>query len=200
MTAEARLNERFSQGATPSPTMASPTTAVTSADAGSGSLLRRRGRKDDFTGGTYTLWDTIGKERGRRYRRCMQLDVVSTDAAPKAIGPYSQAVSMSAERLVFCSGQIPLDPRTGELVGAGDIRLETHQVLKNIDAVLRASGASLATVVKTTVYLVNLGDFAGMNEVYATYFTGTPPARATIQVAALPRGAQVEIDAVAAVP
>jgi 2-iminobutanoate/2-iminopropanoate deaminase len=128
----------------------------------------------------------------------MVLDIVATEAAPKAIGPYSQAVALPAVRLVFCSGQIPIDPETGEL--AGDIRQQTHRVLKNLDAVLRAAGASLATVVKTTVYLVNLEDFSAMNEVYASYFATSPPARATIQVSALPRSAQVEIDAIAAIP
>jgi len=130
----------------------------------------------------------------------MQLDAIATEAAPKAIGPYSQAVSIPAGRLLFCSGQIPIDPKTGEVVGAGDIRQETRQVMQNLDAVLRAAGASLATVVKTTVYLVSLGDFAAMNETYATYFASNPPARATVQVAALPRGARVEIDAVALIP
>jgi 2-iminobutanoate/2-iminopropanoate deaminase len=100
--------------------------------------------------------------------------------------------------MVFCSGQIPLDPQTGQLVGSGDVRQETHQVMRNLDAVLRAAGASLGAVVKTTIYLVNIADFAAVNEVYATYFQTRPPARATVQVAALPRGAQVEIDAIAA--
>ncbi len=129
----------------------------------------------------------------------MQLDVVATEAAPKAIGPYSQAVSVPSARLVFCSGQIPIDPQTGELAGAGDIRQQTHRVMSNLEAVLRAGGASLATVVKTTVYLVSLDDFTAMNEVYASYFAKNPPARATVEVAALPRGARVEIDAIAAV-
>jgi 2-iminobutanoate/2-iminopropanoate deaminase len=129
----------------------------------------------------------------------MPLEIVATDAAPKAIGPYSQAVIAPAGRLVFCSGQIPIDPQTGQLDGAGDIRLEAHCVMKNLDAVLRAAGASFADVVKTTIYLVDLGNFSSVNEVYATYFSGSTPARATVQVAALPRGAQVEIDAIATV-
>jgi 2-iminobutanoate/2-iminopropanoate deaminase len=129
----------------------------------------------------------------------MPLEIVSTDAAPKAIGPYSQAVVAPAGRLVFCSGQIPLDPQTGELVGAGDIRQETHQVMKNLQAVLKAAGASFADMVKSTIYLVDLKHFSAVNEVYGSYFSGSPPARATIQVAALPRGAQVEIDAIATV-
>jgi len=127
----------------------------------------------------------------------MLLKIVATDAAPKAIGPYSQAVVAPAGRLVFCSGQIAIDPKTGELAGAGDIRQETHRVMKNLEAVLRAAGASFADMVKSTIYLVDLANFSTVNEVYATYFSGSPPARATVQVAALPRGAQVEIDAIA---
>jgi 2-iminobutanoate/2-iminopropanoate deaminase len=127
----------------------------------------------------------------------MPLKIVATDAAPRAIGPYSQAVIAPAGRLVFCSGQIPIDPQTGELAGAGDIRQETHRVMKNLDAVLKAAGVSFADVVKTTIYLVDLKNFSAVNEVYGSYFSGSPPARATIQVAALPRGAQVEIDATA---
>jgi 2-iminobutanoate/2-iminopropanoate deaminase len=130
----------------------------------------------------------------------MPLDMVATPDAPKAIGPYSQAVTVPAGRLVFCSGQIPIDPETGELCGAGDVRQETHRVMQNLEAVLRAAGASLATVVKTTVYLVDLGDFSAMNETYGSYFAKNPPARATVQVAALPRAARVEIDAIALVP
>lgn len=133
----------------------------------------------------------------KRYRRGMPFAVVATEAAPKAIGPYSQAVSVPSGRLIFCSGQIPIDPRTGELAGAGDVRQETHRVMKNLAAVLSAAGSSLAGVVKTTIYLVDLGNFSAVNEVYAGYFSGSPPARATVQVAALPRGAQVEIDAIA---
>ncbi len=127
----------------------------------------------------------------------MPLEIIATEAAPKAIGPYSQAVVASAGRLVFCSGQIPIDPQTGELAGAGDIRLQTHRVMKNLEAVLLAAGASFAAMVKSTIYLVDLANFAVVNEVYATYFASAPPARVTVQVAALPRGAQVEIDAIA---
>lgn len=118
---------------------------------------------------------------------------VSPDA-PAPIGPYAQAVK--GGKLVFLSGQIPLDPKTGELV-SGDIRAETRQVLDNLTAVLRASESSAARVVKTTVYLTNLADFPAVNEVYAEYFGESPPARSTVQVAALPRGARVEIDAIA---
>jgi 2-iminobutanoate/2-iminopropanoate deaminase len=127
----------------------------------------------------------------------MPLEIVTTDTAPKAIGPYSQAIIAPAGRLVFCSGQIALDPQTGELIGAGDIRLETHRTMRNLEALLQAAGSSFADMVKSTIYLVDLRYFSAVNEVYATYFQGSPPARATIQVAALPRGAQVEIDAIA---
>jgi 2-iminobutanoate/2-iminopropanoate deaminase len=127
----------------------------------------------------------------------MPFDIVATPEAPKAIGPYAQAVSVPVGRIVFCSGQIPIDPATGELAGAGDVRHETHRVMHNLEAVLRAARSSFAQVVKTTVYLVDLRNFAAVNEVYGGYFRDRPPARATVQVAALPRGAQVEIDAVA---
>src|SRR5690606_3346958 len=119
---------------------------------------------------------------------------IETDRAPAAIGPYSQAVS--AQGLVFCSGQIALDPATGTL--EGDVREQTIRVLDNLQAVLEAADASFASVVKTTIYLVDLGDFAVVNELYGARFgAGAPPARATVQVAALPRGALVEIDAIA---
>jgi 2-iminobutanoate/2-iminopropanoate deaminase len=124
---------------------------------------------------------------------------ISTENAPKAIGPYAQAVVASAGTLVFCSGQIPLDPKTGEMVGAGDVRAQTERVLENLGAVLAAAGASLATVVKTTIYLADLQDFGNVNEVYARYFGESLPARATVQAAGLPRGALVEIDAIATV-
>lgn len=119
---------------------------------------------------------------------------VQTAEAPPAIGPYSQAVR--AGSYLFVSGQIPLDPATGAIV-AGGVAAETHQVLKNLGAVLRAAGSSYAQVVKTTVYLVDMGDFPVMNEVYATYFPPPAPARATVAVAALPRGARVEIELIA---
>ncbi len=122
---------------------------------------------------------------------------VHSDDAPKAIGPYSQAIK--AGGLLFCSGQIPLDPKTGEMVGASDVRAQAKQVMENLQAVLQAGGASFAHVVKTTIYLKDLGDFGAVNEVYAGYFQAAPPARATVQVAGLPRGALVEIDAVAVV-
>ncbi len=125
-------------------------------------------------------------------------EVISSSDAPKAIGPYSQAVAVGpGQRLLFLSGQIPLDPKTGELL-KGTIEEETDRVLMNLQAVLAAGGGRLAQVVKTTVYLTDLADFASMNEVYGRYFNSNPPARATVQVAALPRGARVEIDAIAA--
>ncbi len=119
---------------------------------------------------------------------------IQTDKAPAAIGPYSQAIAIDG--LVFLSGQIPLDPATGELVKA-DIQTETRRVLDNLRGVLEAAGCTFDHVVKTTIFLTDLGDFAAVNQVYGEAFTGTPPARATVQVAALPRGARVEIEAIA---
>jgi len=119
---------------------------------------------------------------------------VTTPNAPGAIGPYSQAVR--AGDFVFLSGQIPLDPGTGQLVANG-IAEQTHQVLKNLGAVLSAAGTSYAGVVKTTVYLADMGEFTAMNEIYGTYFSAPAPARATVQAARLPRDVRVEIDAVA---
>jgi len=120
--------------------------------------------------------------------------IVCSEKAPAPVGPYSQAVR--AGDLLFCSGQIPLDPASGALLG-GDIRAQTERVLENLKAILAHEGLSLAHVVKTTVFLANLADFAAMNEVYARYFTADFPARSTVQVAALPKGANVEIEAVA---
>jgi 2-iminobutanoate/2-iminopropanoate deaminase len=125
----------------------------------------------------------------------MKKDAIATAHAPSAIGPYSQGVR--AGGLVFVSGQIPIDPATGEIVSGG-IAAQTERVLRNLRAVLEASGASLTDVVKTTVYLTNLADFAVVNEIYGRSFGAPFPARATVQVAALPRGALVEIDAIAA--
>ena len=120
--------------------------------------------------------------------------IVATDEAPRAIGPYSQAVV--AGGLVFASGQIPLDPRTGEFV-AGGIREQTERVMQNLSAVLRAAGSGLERVLKATVYLADMADFAEMNEVYGSYFREEPPARSTVQAARLPRDARVEIDVIA---
>ena len=128
----------------------------------------------------------------------MSRQTISSPDAPKAIGPYAQAIAASG-RLVFCSGQIPLDPATGEMVGAGDVRAQTERVMQNLAAVLAAAGASFAHVTKTTIFLTDLQDFAAVNEVYGRYVGPNPPARATIQVAGLPRGASVEIEAVAVV-
>lgn len=121
---------------------------------------------------------------------------VRADDAPAAIGPYSQAVV--ANGFVFCSGQIPLDPATGALV-AGDARAQTERVMENLAAVLRAAGSGFDRVVKATIYLKDLNDFAAVNEVYGARFTATLPARATVQVARLPRDVSVEIDLVAVV-
>lgn len=121
---------------------------------------------------------------------------VATDGAPKAIGPYSQAVT--AGNLVFVSGQIPLDPATGEFV-PGDVRAQTHRVMRNLSAILEAAGTSLDAVVRCTVYLADMDDFAAMNEVYGSYFAQPAPARATIQAVRLPKDARVEIDVIAAI-
>ena len=121
---------------------------------------------------------------------------VKTDQAPGAIGPYSQATVVDG--WVFCSGQIPIDPGTGEVIG-GDIGTQTDQVLKNLAAVLEAAGASLSRVTKTTVFLADMGDFAGMNEVYARHFGDHRPARAAVAVKTLPKNVDVEIDAIARV-
>lgn len=120
---------------------------------------------------------------------------VSTPAAPAAIGPYSQAIK--AGSLLFVSGQIPIDPATGAMVD-GDIAAQTHRVFQNLKAILEAAGASFDHVVRTTVYLADMGDFAAMNEVYGTYFSNPAPARATVQAARLPRDSRVEIDVIAA--
>jgi 2-iminobutanoate/2-iminopropanoate deaminase len=124
----------------------------------------------------------------------MQKEVTNTPNAPKAIGPYEQAIKVG--EFVYASGQIPLDPKTGNIV-EGDIRIQTRRVLENLRAVLEASGSSLERVVKTTVFLKNITDFAAMNEVYAEYLGAAKPARSTVAVADLPREALVEIDLIA---
>ncbi|HEY4979659.1 MAG TPA: RidA family protein, partial [Candidatus Acidoferrum sp.] len=120
-------------------------------------------------------------------------DIVLTDRGPKPIGPYSQAVKSNG--FVFVSGQIALDPKTGEFVGT-DVRAQTERVMENLKGILEAAGASFNHVVKTTVYLKDMNDFTAMNEVYAKCFTAAPPARSTVQAARLPKDALVEIDVV----
>jgi 2-iminobutanoate/2-iminopropanoate deaminase len=126
----------------------------------------------------------------------MARQAVHSDNAPKAIGPYSQAIQVEAGKMTFLSGQIPLDPKTMEMV-QGDVVAQAEQVMKNLKAVLTAAGLDFSHVVRCTIFLTDLGDFAKVNEVYGRHFTGSPPSRATVQVAALPRGAKVEIDAIA---
>lgn len=124
----------------------------------------------------------------------MEYTQISTSEAPAAIGPYNQAIRYG--QFVYTSGQIPLDPATGEMVG-DDVQAQTHRVLQNLQAVLKAAGASLNSVIKTTVFLTRMSDFQAMNEVYATYFGDVAPARSTIAVVELPRKALVEIECVA---
>jgi 2-iminobutanoate/2-iminopropanoate deaminase len=119
---------------------------------------------------------------------------VSTPAAPAAIGPYSQAIR--AGSLVFVSGQIPLDPETGKLI-EGDVTLQTHRVFRSLAAILEAAGSSLDRVVRATVYLADMNEFAAMNDVYGTYFSSPAPARSTVQAARLPKDARIEIDVIA---
>ena len=131
----------------------------------------------------------------------MQRSIVRTAQAPGAIGPYSQAVVVPVgdeKRMVFCSGQVALDPATGVMV-EGDVGAQTRQALENLGAVLAAAGASFANVVRTTIFLVDMKDFAAVNAVYGERFPADPPARATVAVAGLPRDARVEIDAIAIV-
>jgi len=122
--------------------------------------------------------------------------IIKPAKSPAAVGPYNHAVRVGD--LLFCAGQIPIDPKDGNLI-SGDIKAQTDRVLQNLGAVLTAGGASFASVVKTTIYLADLQDFGAVNEVYARYFTANPPARATVEVAGLPKGALVEIDAVAVI-
>ncbi len=123
-------------------------------------------------------------------------EIIKTSNAPSAIGPYSQAVKITAGKLIFTAGQIPLDPATGRLI-EGDISAQTRRVMENIKAILTASGATLENVAKTTVFMADLSEFAAMNEVYGEYFPANPPARSTVEVKALPRGARVEIETIA---
>lgn len=126
----------------------------------------------------------------------MKRKIVQTDNAPKAIGPYSQATC--SKKMVFTAGQVPVDPATGRIVEGG-IEAQTRQSLTNIQAILEAAGSGMDAVMKTTVFLTDMGEFAAMNAVYAEFFPADPPARSTVQVAALPLGARVEIEAVALV-
>jgi 2-iminobutanoate/2-iminopropanoate deaminase len=122
--------------------------------------------------------------------------VVSTESAPKAIGPYSQAIRANGAELVFCSGQIGLDPKTQALVPGG-VEPEARRALENLRAVLAATNLTMEDIVKTTIFLVDLGDFQKVNEIYGSYFTGEPPARSTVVVAALPKNGRVEIECLA---
>lgn len=126
----------------------------------------------------------------------MARNIIHSDDAPKAIGPYSQAVQVDAGKLTFLSGQIPLDPKTGQLI-EGDVAAQTDRVMKNLQAVLAAAGLDFSHVVRCTIFLADMNDFAQVNEVYGRYFPGNPPARATVQVSRLPRDVRVEIDAIA---
>jgi len=121
-------------------------------------------------------------------------DVVSTKDAPQAIGPYSQAIK--ANGFIFTSGQIAIDPATNQII-KGDVAAQTERVLKNLEAILKAAGSGLERVVRTTVFLKNMGDFAAMNEVYGRFWKSAPPARSTVEVARLPRDVAVEIDVIA---
>lgn len=123
-------------------------------------------------------------------------EIISTENAPSAIGPYSQAVK--TDNMIFVSGQIPIDPKTGEFV-SGEIKSQTEQVLKNLSAILEAAGSKLENVVKTTVFLADMNDFAAMNEIYGNFFRANKPARATVEAARLPRDARVEIECIALV-
>jgi 2-iminobutanoate/2-iminopropanoate deaminase len=124
----------------------------------------------------------------------MKKKIVSTTDAPAAVGPYSQAVRVGST--IYCAGQIPLDPQSGQIVSK-DISEQTRRVLDNITAVLKAEGLTFENIVKTTIFLTDLADFQTVNEIYASYFNQTPPARSTVQVPALPKGARIEIEAIA---
>jgi 2-iminobutanoate/2-iminopropanoate deaminase len=127
----------------------------------------------------------------------MRRQTISTPDAPAAIGPYSQAVLVEGGRTLYVSGQIALDPATGTIVGEGDVRVQTERVLDNLQAILHAGGMGFGNVVKASIFLADLADFGLVNELYGARFATNPPARATVQVAGLPRGVRVEIDAIA---
>jgi 2-iminobutanoate/2-iminopropanoate deaminase len=120
--------------------------------------------------------------------------IISTADAPAALGPYSQAVRVGST--MYCAGQVPLDPKTGEIVSGG-IEVQTRRVLDNVTAILKAEGMTFSNIVKTTIFLMDLGDFGKVNEIYGSYFNQAPPARSTVQVAGLPKGARVEIEVIA---
>ena len=127
----------------------------------------------------------------------MKREIIATPNAPAAIGPYSQSVAVTGGRTLYCSGQIALSPGSGELVGGDDVAAQTRQVLDNLGAVLEAGGMGFDDVVKAGIFLANMADFAVVNALYAERFGAAPPARATVQVAGLPKGVKVEIDAIA---
>lgn len=126
----------------------------------------------------------------------MSRDIIKTDKAPAAIGPYSQAIKVNCGTMIFCSGQVALDPETGKMVGKTASE-QCRQVMDNLLAVLKAAGADLNNIIKTTIFLADMDDFATVNEMYSTYFTTNPPARATVEVCRLPKNAKVEIEAIA---
>jgi 2-iminobutanoate/2-iminopropanoate deaminase len=129
----------------------------------------------------------------------MTRKIIRTDAAPAPVGPYNQAIAVTGQ-MIFVAGQIPLDPKTGEIIGTGDITQQTEQVMANLEAILTAAGANWSNVVKTSVFLADMNDFAAMNAVYARYFdAATAPARACVQVARLPKDVRVEIECIAAI-
>ncbi len=123
-------------------------------------------------------------------------EVIKTDQAPAAIGPYSQAIKVPCGKMIYCSGQIPLDPKTGNIVGTTGAE-QCRQVMENIKGLLTASGSYLDQVVKTTIFLTDMAEFASVNEVYGSYFEGNPPARSTVQVSRLPKDVRVEIEVIA---
>ncbi|MEZ4452268.1 MAG: RidA family protein [Nannocystaceae bacterium] len=129
-----------------------------------------------------------------------QRRIIATPDAPAAIGPYSQGVVVSGGRTLYCSGQIPLNPETGEIVGQGDVSAQTERVLDNLQAVLAAAGMGFEHVVRCGIFLADMGDFAVVNAIYARRFPSDPPARATVQVSVLPKNVRIEIDAIAVAP
>ena len=125
-------------------------------------------------------------------------DIISTDKAPKAIGPYSQAIRIDCVKLLFCSGQIALDPKTGEIIGKTAAE-QCKQVMQNVNGLLQAAGTDFSKVVKTTIFLIEMNDFASVNDVYGAYFKSAPPARSTVAVSRLPKDVKIEIEVIAAI-